>query len=83
MESSANQSKEQPSSKPFEYAEEIDISSSDEEKSIGSDDEGDAIKRELTAKRTSRETLEKILDHSSGVCSIGPQPSNVITSTRL
>lgn len=66
--SSSHRSAEPPASKPSEYVEEIsDSDNSDEERSIGSDDEERVSKLETTARSKSQETHELAADLSSGV----------------
>lgn len=83
-ESSLNQSRGVPSTGQSEYVEEIsDSSNSDAEKYISSDEEGDAIRHEITAAKTTPETLEKVLDHSSGVCSLQQSSSALLKTYTL
>lgn len=77
-------SRELPSSGPSEFVEEIsDSSNSDAERYTGSDDEGDAIKHEITAAKTNPATLEKVLDHSSGVCTLSSNPQTTSYGQRM
>lgn len=60
-----------------------DSENSDQESGMESPDEGDAIKREITARKTNRETLDQILDHSSGVCTLSSAQLLKISTSQL